>query len=271
MNKIYLLTGLPCSGKTTIGTELARKLGGELLDGDIIRTNTLNNDFSKEGRTEHIYQVAALAADKSRSKPIVIALVSPYKKVRDYLKLRYSNLIEVYVNCSLRECKKRDVKGMYAKAIAGEIKDFTGVDSKYEKPEDPDIIVDTQNQDVNQCVYNILNFKKYKVNYPMFIGRFQPFHLGHVELIKKLLEQNKRVLVAIRDTYYSENNPYSISQREEMIRKHFDYKKVICITIPDIEGIYYGRNVGYNIERIKLSKDIESISGTKIRDKGASS
>ena len=63
--------------------------------------------------------------------------------------------MEVYINCGLRECKKRDVKGMYAKAMRGEIKDFTGVDAKYEKPENPDIIVDTQNQDVNECIFNI--------------------------------------------------------------------------------------------------------------------
>ena len=100
--------------------------------------------------------------------------------------------------------------------------------------------------------------------YSLFIGRWQPFHKGHQTLIQKVLDEGKNVCVAIRDTEVSNKNPYSAQEREEMIQKVFPQVKII--TIPDIEEIIHGRDVGWGIRELRLDQDIEAISGTKIRD-----
>lgn len=99
--------------------------------------------------------------------------------------------------------------------------------------------------------------------YSLFIGRWQPFHDGHKKLIQTVLDEGKNVCVAIRDTEVSDKNPYSASQRMEMIQAAFPQVKVIVI--PDIEEVIYGRKVGWGIREIRLDEDTENISGTKIR------
>lgn len=100
--------------------------------------------------------------------------------------------------------------------------------------------------------------------YSLFIGRWQPFHEGHQKLIKTVLDEGKNVCVAIRDTEISESNPYSAEEREIMIKKIFPQVKTIII--PDIEEIVYGRKVGWGIRELHLDDNIESISGTTIRN-----
>jgi len=104
--------------------------------------------------------------------------------------------------------------------------------------------------------------------YSLFIGRYQPFHKGHKTLIKKVLDEGKNVCIACRDTKISKDNPYNYKQRKKMIRKEFpDKERVKIISIPDIESIVIGREVGYNIERIILDEKTEKVSATSIRDK----
>lgn len=146
-------TGLPCSGKTTIseivGKELRdRDLNVEMLDGDELRRN-LSKDlgFSKEDRETHIKRVGFIAKLLSRNDVATLAaFVSPYRAVRKYLRIEIGNFIEVYVKCPVEVCIKRDVKGMYKKAIAGEIKNFTGISDPYEEPLEPEIIVETDKE-----------------------------------------------------------------------------------------------------------------------------
>lgn len=102
----------------------------------------------------------------------------------------------------------------------------------------------------------------------LFIGRWQPLHRGHITLINKVLDEGKRVLVAIRDTAIGPNNPYTVEERKKMFRKQFG-DKITLIVIPDISEFCYGRKVGYKIRRIHLSKEIEAISATKIRSKNS--
>jgi len=104
--------------------------------------------------------------------------------------------------------------------------------------------------------------------YSLFIGRWQPFHKGHKKLIESVLNEGKNVLVAIRDTEISKDDPFTIKQRKKMIHKSLKNwgDKVKIIVIPDISEVCYGRKVGWGIREIKLSDDIEEISGTKIRD-----
>lgn len=102
----------------------------------------------------------------------------------------------------------------------------------------------------------------------LFIGRWQPLHDGHKKLIQTVLDEGKKVLVAIRDTPISEKDPYSVEERWVMIRRAFpDDKLVRIISIPDIEEVVYGREVGWGVRQLKLDEVTESISGTKEREK----
>lgn len=104
--------------------------------------------------------------------------------------------------------------------------------------------------------------------YSLFLGRFQPFHNGHKTLIDVVLKEGKNVLIACRDTETNGDNPYSYAERVKMIRKVYpDKKRVKIIKIYDIEEICYGRKVGWGIRKIKLSKKLENISATSIRNK----
>ena len=103
------------------------------------------------------------------------------------------------------------------------------------------------------------------VKYCLFIGRFQPFHEGHKKLIETVMKEGKLPLIAVRDTKLSKENPYPLEERILRIREALPGVEVI--SIPDIEAVCYGRNVGYEIREIRLDNDTESISGTEIRNK----
>ncbi len=156
------LTGLSGSGKTTIAQELVKRLENsrfiEVMDGDEIRKG-LSRDlgFSKEDRNEHNKRVIFCSKLLARSGVIVIvALISPYRETRAYAKEQIQNTVEVFVKAPLEVCIERDPKGLYKKAIAGEIKQFTGIDDPYEEPLDADVVVETDKQDVNESVNTIL-------------------------------------------------------------------------------------------------------------------
>lgn len=150
-------TGLPCSGKTVLADAVAKKLKQrgmkvERLDGDTVRKSlTRDLGFTEEDRNMNIERVTFVAKLLTRNGVAVLAsFVSPYNKIRDYSRKEIGEYILVYVKCSLEECESRDVKGMYAKARAGKIKDFTGIDHPFEEPINPDIIVETDKQTVEQ-------------------------------------------------------------------------------------------------------------------------
>jgi len=156
-------TGLPCCGKTTIANQVAAILTKkgylvEQLDGDIIRQNFSNDlNFSKKDRDENIKRATFLAKMLSRNNVIVLAsFVSPYRKLRRKARKEIKNFVEVYVRCPVKICMKRDVKGMYKKALEGKIQHFTGVDDPYEEPEDPELIVDTDIESVQESVEKVL-------------------------------------------------------------------------------------------------------------------
>ena len=159
-------TGLSGSGKTTITNVLVkelRKRGSklEVLDGDIVRQNLSKGlGFSKEDRDTNIRRVAFVADLLSRNDvPVITAAISPYKEIRDEARAKMDGrFIETYVKASVEECERRDVKGLYAKARAGEIKEFTGVSDPYEPPEDPEIEIDTESQAPEQSAQQILEY-----------------------------------------------------------------------------------------------------------------
>lgn len=158
-------TGLSGSGKSTIADALERALFQRnmhtyLLDGDNVRGGLNNNlTFSPEDRTENIRRIAEVANLMLDAGLIVLAsFISPYREDREMVKriVGYKNFIEVYVNTPIEICESRDVKGLYAKARAGEIKNFTGVDAPYEPPMAADIEIDTSQISVEDAVSLIL-------------------------------------------------------------------------------------------------------------------
>ncbi len=156
-------TGLPCSGKTTIADEVANKLRTlgmkvERLDGDTVRQGlTRDLGFSKEDRAKNIERVTFVAKLLTRNEVAVLAtFVSPYNEIRHNSRKEIGEFILVYVKCQVCVCEERDVKGMYAKARKGLIKDFTGVDDPFEEPDDADIIVNSDKQTIEECKNTIL-------------------------------------------------------------------------------------------------------------------
>ncbi len=143
------LTGLPSAGKTTIGKVLVEKLVArdwftELLDGDEIRKGlSADLGFDRASREAHAGRVAFCAKLLARNGAIpIVALISPYRSSRARAREMIGRFIEVYVNTPLAVCEERDVKGLYRKARAGEIREMTGIDDPYEPPEHPEIVVD---------------------------------------------------------------------------------------------------------------------------------
>ncbi len=157
------LTGLSGAGKSTIAAELARQLqarevGVEVLDGDVVRTHLSKGlGFSKEDRDTNIRRIAFVAQLLTRHGVAVItAAISPYRAVRDEARDMVGNFVEVYVKCPLDELVRRDVKGLYAKALRGEIGNFTGVSDPYEEPLHPEVVVETDHESVSTSVERIL-------------------------------------------------------------------------------------------------------------------
>jgi adenylylsulfate kinase len=166
MDKGFILwfTGLSGSGKTTISKALESELKAlgckvEILDGDVVRTNLSKGlGFSKEDRDTNIRRIGFVANLLSRNGVVAMtAAISPYRAVRDEIRAIEPNFVEVYVKAPLEVCEARDVKGLYAKARAGEIKGFTGIDDAYEEPVNPEIICYTDEESLADCVKKVLS------------------------------------------------------------------------------------------------------------------
>jgi adenylylsulfate kinase len=158
---VVWLTGLSGSGKSTIADHLEQYLYKKgihtaNLDGDVLRTG-LNKDlgFSEEDRSENIRRIAEISKILSDNGLVVItAFVSPFSKDRNLVKktVGEENFIEIFVQTSIEECERRDVKGLYSKARKGELKNFTVIDSPYENPINPDLIIDTEKTSIEDAV-----------------------------------------------------------------------------------------------------------------------
>jgi adenylylsulfate kinase len=161
------LTGLSGSGKSTLANLLEKALWergvrGYVLDGDNIR-HGLNKDlgFSPEDRTENIRRIGEVAALFTDAGVInVTAFISPYRSDRDRVRaiMKSGDFIEVYVDCDLAECEKRDPKGLYKKARAGEIPEFTGISAPYEAPGKPELVVNTTKQTPDESLAEIIGY-----------------------------------------------------------------------------------------------------------------
>ncbi|WP_290901274.1 adenylyl-sulfate kinase [Ferroglobus sp.] len=167
MSFVIWLTGPSGAGKTTLARALEKKLKEmglkvEVLDGDEIRRKLYPDiGFSKEAREMHNRVVIHMAKLLSRNGVVaVVSLISPYKAVREKAREEIGNFIEVYLKCPLEIRMKRDPKGLYSKAMRGEIKGLTGYDGIYEEPENPELILETHKMSVEEEVEAILNKAK---------------------------------------------------------------------------------------------------------------
>lgn len=170
--KLIWFTGLSGSGKSTLAVQLEaqlHELGFKtyLLDGDNIRAG-LNKDlsFTDEGRIENIRRIGEVSKLLLDAGVVVLsAFISPFQADREQVKkiVGPENYIEIFVNAPLEVCEQRDIKGLYKKARAGEVKNFTGIDSPYEAPTDPDLILETAILSVDQSVRKLIEFISPKV------------------------------------------------------------------------------------------------------------
>ena len=159
-------TGLSGAGKTTIAEIVEHELRIrtrkiEVLDGDIVRTNLSKGlGFSREDRDTNVLRIGFVADLLTRNGVgVIVSAISPFKEVRDQVRQNVGeDFIEIFVDAPLEVCAERDVKGLYKKAFAGEIKEFTGVSDPYEIPENPDFVCDTENESPEESAQNLLTY-----------------------------------------------------------------------------------------------------------------
>ncbi len=171
------LTGLSGAGKTTIARCLEAELKSrnckvEVLDGDLIRTWLSQGlGFSKKDRDINVRRVGFVANLLSRNGVIVIAAtISPYQEIRDEIRAINQDFVEVYINTPLEVCEARDVKGLYAKARAGEIKGFTGIDDPYEVPTNPEVVCESAKETVEESANKVIGTLE-KLGYIQFAAK----------------------------------------------------------------------------------------------------
>jgi adenylylsulfate kinase len=159
---VLWFTGLSGSGKSTIAVRVHEELVRhgvevEYIDGDALREVFPNTGFTREEREEHLrrtgYMASRLAA---HGVTVVASFVSPYRASRDFIRKLCPGFAEIYVSTPLEECERRDVKGLYARARRGEIRNFTGIDDPYEAPERPELTLDTRTLTIEQSVATVL-------------------------------------------------------------------------------------------------------------------
>jgi len=163
------MTGLSGAGKSTIAGVLADELRAqgrkvEILDGDIVRENLSKGlGFSKEDRDTNILRIGFVAHLLSRNGVVAItAAISPYRDIRDQNRALIGDFVEVYAKCTIEELTRRDVKGLYEKALRGEIQNFTGISDPYEEPLNPEVVVDTEKESVEESLEKILGYLESK-------------------------------------------------------------------------------------------------------------
>ena len=156
-------TGLSGSGKSTLAQYIIPSLKEqgckvEVLDGDEVRQNLSKGlGFSKEDRDTNIKRIGWVAKVLTRNGVVTLAAaISPYREVRQWCREQIGSFLEIHVHCPLEVCEKRDTKGLYARARAGEIKQFTGIDDPYESPENPEVVVNTAEESVEESSEKIL-------------------------------------------------------------------------------------------------------------------
>ncbi|GAI51358.1 unnamed protein product [marine sediment metagenome] len=156
-------TGLPCSGKSSVADAVAEELRqngfkAERLDADIIRKHLWRElGYSKEDRDENIRRATFLAKLLTKNGIIVLtSFISPYRELRDYARREIVDFVEIYAKCPVEVCIQRDTRGMYKKALSGEIPNFTGVSDPYEEPLNPELVIESDKEPLEESVTKVI-------------------------------------------------------------------------------------------------------------------
>lgn len=169
--KVLWMTGLSGSGKTTLSEALKqsfveKNLQCLLLDGDLIRSLNPHFGYSRSDRIIHNEEIIRFVKTQQHFDYIIVSAITPFEEIRRKARAELSNYVEIFLNATYPDCRHRDTKGLYQKAEAGDLEDFTGYNQPYEIPENPDLVVDTQNNPVDRCVELILSYLKLDENIP---------------------------------------------------------------------------------------------------------
>jgi len=242
------------------------------LDGDVVRKGlTSDLGFTNKDRTENIRRISHVCKIlNNKGINVIASFISPTEKIRSMAKenVKPYRFILVHVNCSLEICIARDPKGLYKKALAGEISKFTGISAPYEEPKKPDVILNTDTEKIAQSTSKVLKFleqeRLIEGKHILFIGRWSPPHKAHKYLFDSVLNNGGRMCIAIRDTPISDKDPFTVEQRKQLLRKLYpNNPKVKIVAIPDINEVCVGRRVGYRI--MAVPEKIRVVSATKVR------
>ena len=174
----------------------------------------------------------------------------------------------VHVSSPLSVCEERDAKGLYAKARAGEIENFTGISDPFDEPKCTHLSLNSTGEIGNSIddMVNQLTLLFAKPKAVLLPGRWQPLHVGHEWLIQRELDMGKRVVVGIRNTPVTESDPYSAQVRKNMIEHRYSGENVEAWIMPDIEAISYGRKVGYEVREVdNIPAEVFAVSATSVR------
>lgn len=262
MIKKILVCGLPGAGKTTLSKRLAKALNAVHINADFVRDN-INKDlgFSIEDRLENARRFKALCSIVSDADYLPIAdFVCPTEETRIEFGAHLNDCFVIWMNTS-QECSYADTKAMFVppSRVNYEIKSFD-----YNILDIVRVLHEALSED--KCVGANFDTKQPTA---LFIGRYQPLHDGHLKLIREGIRRVGQAIIAIRNTAGLENNPFSYTQIVAMfndkMKDEIQSGKLLVTPVPNITNIFYGRDVGYQIERIDLDEETQNISATKIR------
>lgn len=246
MKKI-LIMGLPGSGKTTLAKKIVKSLKADWLNADKIRNKYNDWDFSRKGIIRQVKRMRDLAS-RSKKKIVVADFICPFKEQLKIFKPHYIVWVDTIK-------KSR----------------YPNMNRIFKRPKKFNLRVTSQNSDVWKLPVIDKFKKKYhwvnKNETGQMLGRFQPFHEGHKLLFLEILKKKKQVLIMVKDVHGINDNPFSFENIKRKIKKDLKpfQNRFKVELMPNISNIYYGRKVGYKIEKINLSKKIQKISATKIR------
>jgi cytidyltransferase-like protein len=205
----------------------------------------------------------------SKHTHVMCSFITPYEDVREkILDILPEDAVMVHVSTPLEICEERDVKGLYAKARSGEITNFTGISDPFDEPKCVHMNLNSSGgagQSVDELADELAHlFQRPKA--VLLPGRWQPLHVGHEWLIQRELDQGKRVVVGIRDTPASDEDPYSADVRKRMIEHRYEGENVEAWVMPDIEAVSFGRKVGYEVrEADDIPSEVFEVSATGVR------
>jgi nicotinamide riboside kinase/phosphopantetheine adenylyltransferase len=252
MKRKILIMGLPGSGKTTLAEKLVVKLNAAWFNADAVRQDIYSElGFSPEDRLEHAERMGKLCKWASMNGSYAVAdFVCPTKETRNAFDADFV----VWVN-RIEEGRYEDTNKMF------------------EQPEDYDVKLEggTPEEWVDEVINKLNKTESWDNQAPtaLLIGRYQPFHIGHKTLVAESIKRSGQCCIALRDVGgINDSNPYDFEKVKKEIEdacKEFG-NKIKVVELPNITDVFYGRGVGYNIEQLELSRELQEVSATKIRD-----